>query len=74
MSDKKISFEEAYEKLEAAAQSIMDEEISLEKAVESYREGRKYYEICSAILADAKQLVQVYDKETGVVKEFAQDE
>ena len=74
MSDKTISFEEAFEKLEAAAQKIMDGETSLEKAVESYREGRKYYEICSSILEEAKQLIQIYDKENGVVKEFAGDE
>lgn len=69
-----MTFEEAYEKLENAANAIISDDIPLEQAVECYREGRKYYEICSSILKNAEQLIQIYDKETDTVKEFQENE
>ena len=73
-TEEKITFEEAYEKLEQAANAIMSDDVPLEQAVECYREGRKYYDMCSRILEDAEQLIQIYDKETDTVKEFQGNE
>ncbi len=69
-----MTFEEAYEKLEQAANAIISDDVPLEKAIECYRDGRKYYDICSRILKDAEQLIQIYDKETDTVKEFQVNE
>ena len=42
--------------------------------LEKNREGKQYYEICSSILKDAEQLIQIYDKENDTVKEFHENE
>ncbi len=73
-NEEKITFEEAYGKLEQAANAIISDDIPLEQAVECYREGKQYYEICSSILKDAEQLIQIYDKENDTVKEFHENE
>ena len=56
-TEEKMTFEEAYEKLEQAANAIMSD-----------------YDMCSRILEDAEQLIQIYDKETDTVKEFQGNE
>ena len=43
---------------------------SLEDAMESYRKGKEYYAICSKKLQEAKQLIQIYDRETDTLKEM----
>lgn len=65
MEHETIRFEEAFEKLEAAARTISDEKVALEDAIQSYKEGKRYYEICSSILNEARQLIEIYDRETG---------
>ena len=70
MAQKKISFEEAYEKLTEAAEAINNEDVSLESAIEYYKDGKKYYDICSKIIDDAKQLIEVYDKESDSLREI----
>ena len=70
MEKDKMKFEEAFLRLEAAAKAVSDDKVSLEDAIEKYKEGREYYEICSRILDEAKQLIEIYDKETDTVKEM----
>lgn len=65
----KLDFESAYKKLSQCAHDLNDPGVSLNDAIEQYKAGLKYYKICSDILDEAKQLIQVYDKETGSVKE-----
>ena len=38
--------------------------------MESYRKGKEYYAICSKKLQEAKQLIQIYDRETDTLKEM----
>lgn len=64
----KITFEEAFEKLERAAAAVGDENTPLDEAIESYKEGRKYYDHCMQILQDAKQVIETFDKETGTMR------
>ena len=66
----KISFEEAYDRLRTAAEDIVKDDVPLEKAIESYKEGRKYYEVCSGILGEARQLIKLYDRESGLEVDF----
>lgn len=66
----KISFEEAFSRLQSAAESISGDDVELEKAIESYKEGSRYYQICSKMLEEAEQLIQIFDKTTDSVKEL----
>lgn len=68
MEHETIRFEEAFAKLEAAAKTISDEKVSLQDAMQSYQEGKQYYEICSRILEEARQLIEIYDRETGEIQ------
>jgi len=74
MSEENISFEAAFERLEAAAKRIMSDDVPLEEAVSCYRDGLKYHGICSSILENAQQLIQIYDKESGKLREMADNE
>ncbi len=67
MTEEKMSFEKAYAELEKAATEINNDNTSLEKALESYKKGRKYYEYCMSILEDARQTVEIYDKQSDTL-------
>lgn len=61
MTDEKITFEEAYEKLRAAGEKLDSGEVTLEEAIKNYEEGIKYYKICKQILDDAKQKIENFN-------------
>lgn len=61
MTDEKITFEEAYEKLRAAGEKLDSGEVTLEEAIKNYEEGIKYYKICKQILDDAKQKIESFN-------------
>lgn len=65
-----LKFEEAFELLRREAELISSDSVSLEDAMESYKKGKEYFEICSKKLQEAKQLIQIYDKENDTVKEM----
>ena len=67
---KKLSFEEALEKLEETADILRSGEASLEESVEAYNKSIDYYKQCMSILKDAKQKIEVFDPETGEVNLF----
>jgi exodeoxyribonuclease VII small subunit len=69
-----MTFEQAYDMLEQAANSIMNDDITLKQAIECYRQGRIYYDACSKMLNEADQLIKKYDKETGAIEEFKEYE
>ena len=72
MEEKKedLKFEEAVELLRREAAIISSDSVSLEEAMESYKKGKEYFEICSRKLQEAKQLIQIYDKENDTIKEM----
>ena len=49
MEEKKedLKFEEAFELLRREAEIISSDSVSLEEAMESYKKGKEYFEICS---------------------------
>lgn len=59
---KKLTFEEAMEKLTETASSLEDEDISLENAMKNYEKGIEYYKQCDEILENAKQTIETYRK------------
>lgn len=63
---KKISFEEAMEKLKEYSEKIKSPEISLEDSIQCYEEGMKYYEICRSTLEFAKQKIETFAVEESM--------
>ena len=61
MTDEKITFEEAYEKLRATGEKLDSGEVTLEEAIKNYEDGIKYYKICKQILDDAKQKIESFN-------------
>ena len=61
MTDEKITFEEAYEKLRAAGEKLDSGEVTLEEAIKNYEDGIKYYKICKQILDDAKKKIESFN-------------
>lgn len=70
MADKKLSFEQAITKLEEASDRLRSGELSLEESAKLYEESCKYFELCTAMLEDAKQKIQIYRPETGKTEDF----
>ena len=60
--NKKITFEEALEKLEKSSDNLKKENITLEEALKNFEEGIAYYNQCSEILNSAKQKIETYSK------------
>ena len=75
MSEKKekkeLDFESAYQELRKCAEALNNPDVSLNDAIGKYREGLEYYRICSDILNEADQLLQMYDKQNDVIREIA---
>lgn len=60
--NKKVTFEEALEKLETRSENLKKENITLEEALKNFEEGIAYYNQCSEILNSAKQKIETYSK------------
>lgn len=69
MAGKKKDFESSFASLKACAAAMSDPEISIEKAIENYKNGIEHYKACSDILKEAEQLIMIYDKETDQLRE-----
>ena len=63
MSDKKLSFEEAYAALEQIAEKLSDNSITLDESVKLYEEGVKLSKYCSEALEAAKQKIEKLQNE-----------
>ena len=63
MDENKLSFEEAFAKLDEAVRKLCAQDTSLEDAMKSYEEGLGYYKQCRAILDEAKQKIELFKKE-----------
>ena len=53
-----LSYEEAYEKLDAAVNALQDGHMSLEQALQHYEEGMRLAHYCNEILQKAELRVQ----------------
>ncbi len=65
MPENKISFEEAFQKLEEISKKIETEELSLDESLKLFEEGLKLSGYCSKILEDAKQKIETITTENG---------
>lgn len=57
--DKKLTFEQALEKLEQIVSDIEGGEVPLEKSIERYAEGIKLVKQCRGILDQAERKIQM---------------
>ena len=71
--NQEMDFESAYRKLSQCAEELNDPNVSLNDAIARYRSGLEYYRICYGILEEARQLIQVYDRQNDTVREEQQD-
>ncbi|MEG0829147.1 MAG: exodeoxyribonuclease VII small subunit [Anaerovoracaceae bacterium] len=62
MSEKKMTFEEAFEKLQTTAKNLKAEDINLEDALKNFENGIEYHKQCTDILNKAKQKIETYEK------------
>lgn len=62
MPKKRPAFEESLKKLEKAADRLKSQDVPLEEAIESYKEGLKHYKECRKILDDAVQEIETLTK------------
>ncbi len=69
MAKKKVSFEEAMERLEAIVEQLEQEEIPLETAVALYKEGLTLSAVCREKLAAAEGEIVLLRKEAGLWQE-----
>jgi exodeoxyribonuclease VII small subunit len=58
----KMSFEEALAGLEKSAEMLKKDGTTLEAAMQSYEQGMKYYNYCNEILNNAKQKIEIFEK------------
>ncbi len=60
--DKKLSFEEAYKKLEEIAARLESSDITLDESIALFEEGVKLSKYCDEILETAKQKIEILEK------------
>jgi exodeoxyribonuclease VII small subunit len=53
-----LSFEEAFEQLEAAVAALQDGQMPLEKALQQYQDGMRLAQYCNELLQKAELTVQ----------------
>lgn len=63
MAEKKVSFEEAFEKLKKAEEKIASSENTLDDSIKAFEEGVKNYKICTEILNEAKGKIKDIEKD-----------
>ena len=63
MSEKKLSFEEAYAALEQIAEKLNDNTVTLDESVKLYEEGVKLSKYCAETLETAKQKIEKLQNE-----------
>ena len=62
---KNPSFEESLRKLEAASEKLKAQDVPLEEAIRSYKEGLQHYEECRRILDEAVQEIETLTRTPG---------
>ncbi|MDP6637438.1 MAG: exodeoxyribonuclease VII small subunit [Phycisphaerae bacterium] len=62
MAKKKLSFEQALERIEEIVSEIEDGSAPLEESIERYAEGSKLIDHCRAVLSSAEKKIQLLIK------------
>jgi len=62
MAKKKMSFEQALERIEEIVSEIEDGRVPLEESIDKYAEGIKLIEHCRTVLGNAEKKIQLLTK------------
>ena len=62
MAKKKVSFEQALERIEEIVSEIEEGSVPLEESIDKYAEGIKLIEHCRTVLGRAEQKIQLLTK------------
>jgi len=62
MAKKKLSFEQALERIEEIVSQIEDGSVPLEESIEKYAEGTKLIDHCRKVLGSAEKKIQLLTK------------
>ena len=62
MASKKLSFEQALERIEEIVSEIEDGSVPLEESIEKYAEGTKLIDYCRTVLGKAEKKIQLLTK------------
>jgi len=65
MGKKKMSFEQAIERIEEIVSEIEEGSVPLEESIDKYAEGIKLIEHCRTVLGRAEQKIQLLTKSQG---------
>lgn len=63
MPENKLTFEEAYAKLEQIAAKLSGNEVTLDETIALYEEGIRLSKFCAEALENAKQKIEVLENE-----------
>jgi exodeoxyribonuclease VII small subunit len=63
MSEQKLTFEQALEKLESIVERLESGEISLDESIEAFEEGQKLVQFCLKKLQTAEKKVKKLSKD-----------
>jgi exodeoxyribonuclease VII small subunit len=72
--EKKLTFEEAIEKLEETANKLEDAKGGLEDTVKLYEEGVKLASFCNKMIDEAQQKITILSKSAKGMEEIPFDE
>ncbi|MFH0879129.1 MAG: exodeoxyribonuclease VII small subunit [Lentisphaerota bacterium] len=67
ISEKKMSFEKALERLEAIVADMESGKLGLEKMMESFEEGSKLVQFCTQKLNEVERKIEILVKKGGEV-------
>lgn len=68
MTEEKIKFEDALERLESIVKSLQEEGVSLDDALKKFEEGVRLIRICSKMLNEAEGKVEKLVEKNGKVQ------
>lgn len=63
MPENKLTFEEAYAKLEQIAAKLSGNDVTLDETIALYEEGIRLSKFCAEALENAKQKIEVLENE-----------
>ena len=70
MSKKKLTYEEAMEKLKIILAKLEEDDCTLEDSMSNFKEGMELYNHCNLLLNKAEgEITLILDKEMGSVEE-----
>ena len=62
---KKLSYEEAFERLEELTSALEQGDLALEETIKAFNEGKELLKYCEELLGEAEENLKIIDLNTG---------